>query len=47
MIDYENLKRVPDEIKQAIIKDHMKTYYHWTVGIGCFLIGTFFGLLIK
>ena len=46
MIDYDKLKKIPDELKHAIIKEHMKTYYHWTVGILCFLIGTFFGLLI-
>jgi len=47
MVDYEELKKITDDIKSAIIKEHMKTYYHWTVGILCFLIGTFFGLLIK
>ena len=29
------------------IKEHMKTYYYSSVGILCFLLGTFFGLLIK
>lgn len=47
MIDYDKLKKIPDELKDVIIKEHMKTYYHWTVGILCFLLGTFFGLLIK
>ena len=47
MVDYDKLKKIPDELKHVIIKEHMKTYYHWTVGILCFLIGTFFGLLIK
>ena len=47
MIDYDKLKKIPDELKHVIIKEHMKTYYHWTVGILCFLLGTFFGLLIK
>lgn len=47
MVDYDKLKKIPDELKQHIIKEHMKTYYHWTVGILSFLIGTFFGLLIK
>ena len=47
MVDYDKLKKIPDELKQAIIKEHMKTYYHWTVGIGSFIIGTFFGILIK
>lgn len=47
MADYNKLEKVSEEIKNMIIKQHMKTYYHWTVGILCFLIGTFFGLLIK
>ena len=47
MVNYEKIEKVPYEIKDMIIKEHMKTYYHWTVGLLCFLIGTFFGLLIK
>ena len=47
MVDHDELKKISKELKQHIIKEHMKTYYHWTVGILCFLIGTFFGLLIK
>ena len=47
VVDYDKLKKIPDELKNVIIKEHMKTYYHWTVGIGSFIIGTFFGLLIK
>jgi hypothetical protein len=43
-IDINNIEQ---EIKDAIIKDYMFKYYHWTVGIGAFLLGTFFGLLIK
>jgi hypothetical protein len=35
------------ELKDAIIKDHMFKYYHWTVGILSFIIGTFFGIIIK
>ncbi len=46
-MNYDNLKKIPDELKNLIIKEHMKTYYHWTVGFLSFLIGTFFGLLIK
>lgn len=38
---------IKQEIKDAIIKEHMFKYYHWTVGILCFIIGTFFGMLIK
>jgi hypothetical protein len=47
MVDYEEVKKVSKEIKAEIIKQHMKTYYHWSVGMLCFIIGTFFGLLIK
>jgi hypothetical protein len=47
MVDYEEVKKVSKEIKSEIIKQHMKTYYHWSVGMLCFIIGTFFGLLIK
>jgi hypothetical protein len=47
MVDYEELKKIPEYLKHQIIKDYMKTYYHWTVGLLCFLIGTFFGMLIK
>jgi hypothetical protein len=43
----EELVKVKKEIKNEIIKEHMKSYYHWTVGLLCFIIGTFFGLLIK
>jgi hypothetical protein len=43
-IDIDNL---PQNIKDKIIKDHMSKYYHWTVGLLSFIIGTFFGILIK
>jgi hypothetical protein len=42
-----DISNVEQEVKDAIIKDHMFRYYHWTVGLGAFLIGTFFGILIK
>lgn len=47
MIDQDELKKIPDELKNYIIKEHMKTYYHWTVGLGSFIIGMFVGILIK
>ena len=47
MFDSEEYKKISKDLKSYIIKEHMKTYYHWTVGILCFIIGTFFGLLIK
>ncbi len=47
MVDNEDLKKITDDIKNLIIKQYMKTYYHWTVGIGCFIIGMLLGILIK
>jgi hypothetical protein len=47
MIDYDKLKKVPEEFKHVIIKEHMKTYYHWTVGILCFTIGMLLGILVS
>ena len=43
----EELKNISEDLKRYIIKEHMRTYYNWTVGLLCFLIGTFFGMLIK
>jgi len=42
-----DIAEIDREIRDQIIKDHMFKYYHWTVGIMSFLIGTFFGMLIK
>jgi hypothetical protein len=39
--------KVDRDVKDAIIKEHMFRYYHWTVGILSFIIGTFFGIIIK
>lgn len=47
MIDNEEFKKISKDLKRYIIKEHMKTYYHWTVGLLSFIIGTLFGLLIK
>jgi hypothetical protein len=47
MFESEEFKNISKDLKRYIIKEHMKTYYHWTVGMLCFIIGTFFGLLIK
>lgn len=47
MIDTDKLKKIPDDVKNVIIKQHMKTYYHWTVGILCFTIGMLLGILIS
>jgi hypothetical protein len=43
----EEFENISKDLKRYIIKQHMRTYYHWTVGMLCFIIGTFFGLLIK
>lgn len=47
MIDRDKLKKIPTDVKLYIIKEHMTRQYYWTVGILSFLIGTFFGMLIK
>lgn len=47
MVDQDELSKISKEVKRHIIKEHMKTYYYSTVGILCFLLGTFFGLLIR
>ncbi len=47
MVDQDELNNISKEVKRYIIKQHMKTYYYSTIGILCFLLGTFFGLLIK
>jgi hypothetical protein len=47
MVHPDDLKQISKDLKRYIIKQHMKTYYHWTIGMLCFIIGTFFGLLIK
>ena len=47
VVDQEEVNKISKELKRYIIKQHMKTYYHSTIGILCFLLGTFFGLLIK
>jgi hypothetical protein len=39
--------KIKEEVKNAIIKEHMKTYYHWTVGILCFTIGMLLGILVS
>jgi hypothetical protein len=47
MVDQEDVNKISKELKSYIIKQHMKTYYHYSIGMLCFLLGTFFGLLIK
>jgi hypothetical protein len=42
-----DISKVKDDVKDAIIKEHMKTYYHWTVATLCFTIGTLLGILIS
>jgi len=47
LVDQDELNNISKELKRYIINQHMKTYYYSTFGILCFLLGTFFGLLIK
>ena len=47
MVNPEDLKKVPKDIKRYIIKEHMKKYYYSTVALGSFVIGTLFGILIS
>jgi hypothetical protein len=47
VIDQDKLNKIPEDLKLYIIKEHVKKQFYWTVGILCFLLGTFFGLLIK
>jgi hypothetical protein len=47
MVHPDDLKKISKDLKQYIIKEHMRTYYHWTVGLGSFVIGFLLGVLIK
>jgi hypothetical protein len=47
VFDSEEYKKISKDLKRYIIKEHMKTYYHWTVGLGSFVIGFLLGVLIK
>jgi hypothetical protein len=47
LIDQEELDSISKEAKEQIIKDYMKTYYHYTVGLGSFIVGILAGVLIK
>jgi len=38
--------KVSREIKDKIIKDYMLRSYHWTIGVGMFLVGFLLGILI-
>ena len=38
---------IPREVIKDILLSHSKTTYYWSTSILCFLLGTFFGLLIK
>ena len=37
---------VTNEVRDQIIKDYFMKSYHWTIGIGMFLIGVLFGVII-
>jgi hypothetical protein len=47
MVHPDDLKQISKDLKRYIIKEHMKTYYHWTVGLFSFVIGFLFGILIS
>jgi len=38
---------VTNEVRDLIIKDYFMKSYHWTIGIGMFLIGVLFGVVIS
>jgi len=38
---------IPREVIKDIILSHTKTTYYWSIGFLSFLLGTFFGILIK
>jgi len=42
----ENKYDVSSEVRDKIIKDYMMKSYHWTIGLGMFLIGVLLGVLI-
>jgi hypothetical protein len=37
---------VSREIKDKIIKEYMLRSYHWTIGVGMFMVGFLLGILI-
>ena len=43
----EEFKNISKDLKRYIIKEHMKTYYHWTVGLLSLLIGFLLGVIVK
>ena len=38
---------VSKEVKDQIIKDYLIKSYHWTIGLGMFVIGVLFGVIIS
>lgn len=38
---------VSKDVRDQIIKDYMMKSYHWTIGLGMFIIGVLFGALIS
>lgn len=39
--------KVPREVRDKIIKDYMMRSYHWSIGLGMFIIGVLVGVLIS
>jgi hypothetical protein len=46
-VTMKNSYDVPKDIRDQIIKDYMMKSYHWTIGLGMFIIGVLFGALIS
>jgi hypothetical protein len=38
---------IPREVRDKIIKDYMMKSYHWSIGLGMFIIGILVGVLIS
>lgn len=43
----KNSYDVPKDIRDKIIKDYMMNSYHWTIGLGMFIIGVLVGVLVS
>jgi hypothetical protein len=38
---------VTNEVRDQIIKDYLIKSYHWTIGLGMFLIGILLGVIVS
>lgn len=39
--------QVPVLVKNEIIRDHLMKSYHWSIGIGCLIVGFLLGIIAK